>query len=209
MKVFISAIIGYLLGSVSFSIILSRLLFGKDVRKRGSGNAGATNMARNFGKTAGILTLAGDMLKAALALTVGHHLAGDGGMAAAGLFCLLGHCYPAFYGFKGGKGVAVGAIIVLAAGWKIFACCAAAFFVTALLSKKVSLGSIFACLAAIAAALVFTENNSVQGMVVLAASIIVVKHSANISRLKRGKESNFRCAQDEKMSLHDSRNREE
>ena len=81
--------IGYFLGSVSFSIILSRLLFGKDVRKRGSGNAGATNMARNFGKTAGILTLAGDALKAAVALVIGHHLAGDGGRAAA---CVLPLC---------------------------------------------------------------------------------------------------------------------
>lgn len=209
MKVFISAVIGYILGSVSFSIILSRLLFGKDVRKRGSGNAGATNMARNFGKTAGILTLLGDALKAAAALVLGHFLAGEGGMATAGLCCLAGHCFPVFYGFKGGKGVAVGVVLALAAGWEIFACCVAAFLLAALLSKKVSLGSIAGCVAAIIGALVFSESSVIQGMVVLAATIIVFKHSGNISRLKRGKESDFHCAEDEKMSFHDNRNQEE
>ena len=118
MTIVLSALIAYVLGSLNFSIILSKTIFRQDVREGGSGNAGATNMARRFGKSAGILTLLGDMLKAAAALYIGHLLAGEWGMAVAGPFCQLGHCFPAYYHFKGGKGVSVGLVIGFAACWQ-------------------------------------------------------------------------------------------
>ena len=93
---------GYLLGSVSISIILSRML-GTDVRKKGSGNAGATNMARTFGLLAGFATLAGDFLKAVIVMFVGYRLCGDWGLMAGGMACTTGHCFPIFYGFRGGN----------------------------------------------------------------------------------------------------------
>ena len=96
---------GYLLGSVSISIILSRML-GTDVRKKGSGNAGATNMARTFGLLAGFATLAGDFLKAVIVMYAGYRLCGDWGLMAGGMACTTGHCFPIFYGFRGGKGLA-------------------------------------------------------------------------------------------------------
>ena len=101
---------GYLLGSLSASVLLSRLGWGRDVRKHGSGNAGATNMARVFGLGAGFATLAGDMLKAAAATYLGMRLLGDAGIAAGGVACMLGHCFPVFHEFHGGKGISVGSL---------------------------------------------------------------------------------------------------
>ena len=118
MKILLSAVIAYVLGSLSFSIVLSKFLFRKDVREGGSGNAGATNMARSFGKLAGALTLVGDMLKTALAVIIGKYLAGDWGIIVACICCQLGHCFPAYYRFKGGKGVAVGLAVTFVVGWQ-------------------------------------------------------------------------------------------
>ena len=95
MKIVLSALIAYVLGSASFSIVLSRLMYRKDVREEGSGNAGATNMARSFGKLAGALTLLGDVLKTVLAVVIGRSLAGDWGVVVSCLGCQIGHCFPA------------------------------------------------------------------------------------------------------------------
>ena len=118
----IVVVAGYLLGSLSISILLSKNLLGRDVRRHGSGNAGATNMARVFGMHAGLLTLAGDMLKAAAAMLLGFWLLGDTGMALGGVACLLGHCFPVLHGFKGGKGVSSGAMVALMIDWRVFLC---------------------------------------------------------------------------------------
>ena len=124
---------GYLLGSVSISIILSRML-GTDVRKKGSGNAGATNMARTFGLLAGFATLAGDFLKAVIVMYAGYRLCGDWGLMAGGMACTTGHCFPIFYGFRGGKGISVGAAIGLAIDWRVFLGIVAVFLSAAFLS---------------------------------------------------------------------------
>ena len=113
----IVVVAGYLLGSLSISILLSKNLLGRDVRRHGSGNAGATNMARVFGMHAGLLTLAGDMLKAAAAMLLGFWLLGDTGMALGGVACLLGHCFPVYFKFKGGKAVSAGAAVGLMVSW--------------------------------------------------------------------------------------------
>lgn len=106
------ALLSYLVGSLNFSILISRF-YGKDVRDGGSGNAGATNMTRQFGKKAGIFTFIGDFLKAALLTIVGIMIFGRLGGLIAGLFCIIGHAFPLYFRFKGGKGVACVTAVVL------------------------------------------------------------------------------------------------
>lgn len=101
---FACAAIAYLFGSINCGILLSKI-YGKDVRKLGSGNAGTTNMMRTFGKKAGIITFIGDFVKASLALIACRIIFGVEGAFIGGIFCILGHAYPVYFGFRGGKGV--------------------------------------------------------------------------------------------------------
>lgn len=109
----LSAVIAYLLGSFNTAVVVCRKLYGEDVRNYGSGNAGMTNAFRAFGKKAGFLTLAGDAFKAFLAVALAFIFLGERGSYVAGFFCLVGHSFPCFFGFRGGKGVVVSAITVL------------------------------------------------------------------------------------------------
>ena len=136
-----AGIIGYLLGSVSAAVILSRRVFGGDVRKQGSGNAGATNVARVFGMRAGLLTLAGDVLKTALSMFLGGLLAGAEGSAVAAAACMLGHCFPLYFQFHGGKGVSVGAAIATYLDWRLILIILAVFLIVYFCCRKVSLAS--------------------------------------------------------------------
>ena len=184
---------GYLLGSVSVSIILSRLL-GTDVRKKGSGNAGATNMARNFGLLAGFATLAGDFLKAVIVMYVGHRLCGDWGLMAGGMACTTGHCFPLFYDFRGGKGISVGAAIGLMIDWRVFVGIVVVFLIGAFLSKKASFGSLCAAVAIVALALLLAMPLPKLLLAIYAAVIAVFQHRANIKRLSEGTEPDFKAA---------------
>ena len=183
---------GYLLGSVSFSIILSRML-GTDVRKKGSGNAGATNMARNYGLLAGFATLAGDFLKAAIVMYAGY-LCGDWGLMAGGAACTTGHCFPVFYEFRGGKGISVGAAIGLAIDWRVFVGIVIVFLIAAFLSKKASLGSVCAAVAVVILAIVFAVPLPRLLLAIYAAVLAVFQHRANIKRLADGTEPDFKAA---------------
>ena len=118
LKFILVIIAAYVMGSLSISIFMSRHVLGRDIRRAGSGNAGATNMARVYGMSAGVLTLGGDMCKTAAAMLLGYLVLGDRGMAAAGMACMAGHCYPLLHGFKGGKGVSAGAAIALCIDWR-------------------------------------------------------------------------------------------
>lgn len=184
---------GYLLGSVSISIILSRML-GVDVRKKGSGNAGATNMARSYGLVAGFATLAGDFLKAAVVMFVAYRLCGDWGLLAGGAACITGHCFPIFYDFRGGKGISVGAAIGLAIDWRVFVGIVIVFLIAAFLSKKVSLGSLCAAVAVVILSFVFAVPLPRLLLAIYAASLAIFQHRANIRRLSAGEEPDFRAA---------------
>jgi glycerol-3-phosphate acyltransferase PlsY len=140
----ISAGAGYLLGSFNVGVLLSKYAYHDDVRNHGSGNAGATNMARTFGLKAGALTLGGDMLKGVTSMWLGLKLAGKPGLALAGASCVAGHCWPVYYGFKGGKGVAVGAAVALMIDPRVFLSAMGVFAAAAFGSKKVSVGSLSA-----------------------------------------------------------------
>ena len=108
MKLLLCAIAGYLLGSISVSILVTKYIFHDDLRQQGSGNAGATNAARVYGLGAGVLTFAGDFAKSILAMLLGRGLGGVTGLAVGGAACLLGHCFPIYFKFKGGKAVSAG-----------------------------------------------------------------------------------------------------
>ncbi len=197
LKYIFIVVCGYLLGSVSISIILSRML-GTDVRKKGSGNAGATNMARSFGLLAGFATLAGDFLKAVIVMYIGYRLCGDWGLMAAGAACTTGHCFPIFYDFRGGKGISVGAAIGLAIDWRVFIGIVAVFLIAAFLSKKASLGSVCAAVALVILTVVFTALHLIALprllLALYAAVLAVFQHRANIKRLSEGTEPDFKAA---------------
>ncbi len=189
---------GYLLGSLSSSLLLSRFGWGRDVRKHGSGNAGATNMARVFGLGAGFATLAGDMLKAAAAIWLGYRLLGDVGLAAGGCACILGHCFPVFHQFRGGKGISVGAMIGLAIDWRVFVGIVVVFLIVAFLTKKVSAGSLAASVSIIVFALVFHVSTPRLILAIFAMCLAIFQHRSNIKRLAEGTEADFKAAEPEK-----------
>lgn len=140
------ALIGYFLGSVNFAVVISRLKFKDDIRRHGSGNAGATNMTRTYGKAAGVATLAGDILKAIVSVLIARFLVGDIWAYLAGMCCALGHAFPCYYRFKGGKCVAVTAAMALALEPLAFLAIFLIFVVMVGFTKYVSLGSISAAL---------------------------------------------------------------
>ncbi len=150
--VFLSIAVSYLLGSVNSAIIISKVMYGDDIRRHGSGNAGLTNMLRTYGKAAAVLTLVGDMLKTALAILFTAIIFGfqyqgaislnDGYCYIAGVFAVFGHVFPIFYGFKGGKGVLVTATMALILTPIPFLILLVLFAVIVAMSKYVSLGSV-------------------------------------------------------------------
>ena len=198
LKYALIAVIAYLLGSVSVAVLLTRDALGSDVRKQGSGNAGATNVARVFGLKAGIFTLVGDMVKAALSGLAGVLIGGQTGLAVACLACLVGHCWPVYFGFKGGKGVSVAGCIALMLDWRFFLALVAWFAIMAILSRRVSFAS---CTSAVVYPLLYLHFNrgmSVQlAVCIIMAMIVLILHRGNIARLIHGTEPEFH-AKDEK-----------
>ncbi len=194
------ALIGYLLGSLNFALILSGKMYKDDIRKHGSKNAGTTNMMRTYGNKAAGLTILGDMLKAVVAVILGALLMGlyFGGYAAA-LGCVVGHVFPVFFGFKGGKGVATAAAAILVLNPLAFLCVLGVFLLSVLFTRYISLGSVLG-----AAVFPLITFYTCYGSKTLAAGsgfaflcafiiavIVIVKHHANLSRLAHGTESKF------------------
>ena len=192
-------VVSYLLGSLSFSIIFSRMI-GRDIRKQGSGNAGATNMTRVFGWAAGVATLAFDMLKGVAAMLIGRALLGDVGVCLGGIGSLVGHCWPVFHDFKGGKGISIGAAIGLMIDWRVCVTIIAVFLIVALLSKKVSLGSVCAAVAIVPATFVFAPRPPMIALAVFGMVVAVCRHAENIKRLLAGTEPDFRAGKGAKQS---------
>ncbi len=199
LKYLICFALSYVLGSLSLSIIVSGGLFGKDIRSMGSGNAGATNMARVFGWSAGILTLLGDAAKAVICMVLGNLWLGDMGLSLAAFGCILGHCYPVLHDFKGGKGVSVGGAIAFGVDWRVGLAVVGAFLVGALLSKKVSVGSICGAIAITAAALIFGVGTPKLVLSILSMALVIFRHRANISRLIAGTEPDFKAGKSHKI----------
>lgn len=205
LKYILTAVCAYFLGSVSVSILLSRGIMNADVRAHGSGNAGATNMARVFGLRMGAVTLAGDMLKAAMAMLLGFALLGERGMCVAGALCLVGHCYPALHEFRGGKGVSVGTAVFLAADWRVLAVAVVFFALAAFLSRKVSLGSLAAAVSGFAAAAYLALPLPRLLLVAFTMLLVILRHRENIIRLVRGTEPDFTLGSAKRRRADESR----
>jgi glycerol-3-phosphate acyltransferase PlsY len=190
--------LGYFLGSIPFGLILAKLFGGSDVRSAGSGNIGATNVARVVGPTAGILTLLLDTGKGACAVWLAGRYTDHSAAATmlAGLAALIGHCFPVWLKFKGGKGVAtaLGVYLMLA---PLAVLAAVAFFVAVVLAwRYVSLGSISAAAAMPLLVYFLWAPGHAPPLVVtfgtlIAAALIIIKHDANLQRLMDGTEPKF------------------
>ncbi|MCX7773748.1 MAG: glycerol-3-phosphate 1-O-acyltransferase PlsY [Clostridia bacterium] len=193
-KIILSAVIGYLLGSINTSLVVGKLFYRTDVRDHGSGNAGATNTLRTLGKGAAIAVVVGDLLKGIIACLIGRYLAGElmpgvyAGEYLAGMFAVLGHNWPIYFGFKGGKGVMTSFAVVLMFSPLAALLCLAGFVIIVAITKYVSLGSIVCAVLFPIIALVLGEPLMLVLVGAFLALLIVVRHMANIQRLLNGTE---------------------
>lgn len=193
-------ILAYAIGSISFAVLVSRAFGLPDPRSYGSGNPGATNVMRSGKKAAAILTLLGDGAKGWLAVFLAQQLAptwgvGDMGIAAAALAVFIGHVFPVFFGFKGGKGVATAAGIMLALNLWLGLAVVATWLLTFAFSRYSSLSAILAAGLAPLYAAIFLPPLYV-GMLVVLAALLIWRHRANIRKLLQGEESSFKKAQE-------------
>lgn len=192
LRYFIIILTGYLLGSLNFSIIISKLTDGKDIRRFGSGNAGITNYIRSFGTKSALGVLAGDVIKCVVAVIIAGCLMGFMGKLVAGISVILGHMFPIYFGFKGGKGVLTTAAFVLMLDWRIFLIGIGLFIVIVLLTRYVSLGSMVGVSVVPVCVYFFYDGNWwFVGATILIAAIVIFMHRANIKRLLNGTESKF------------------
>ena len=204
-------IIPYLLGSMNFGVMISRRRFHDDVRTHGSGNAGATNMLRTYGWKAAVLTMAGDMLKAVVAVGLGYLIGGINaevtgagmtyrivdqfGAAIAGLFVMLGHMFPIFFKFKGGKGVATSGVVIFMISPIAGVICLAIFLIVVIGTRYVSLGSVMGLvfypivLNAFSRAYDPPRNSTACMISVLMAVLVVLMHRENLKRIINRTES--------------------
>ena len=187
----LSALAGYLLGSLNSSLIVGKL-YGVDVREHGSGNAGTTNALRTMGKKAALLVLLGDILKGVLAYIAGYYIYGGGtGGMLGGTAAVLGHVWPVYFGFRGGKGVLTSFAVLLMFDWQLALGLLGVFAVIVLLTRYVSLGSVIAAVLFPAAAAVLGRGAGEIIFSAVIAALIVIKHYSNIGRLLNGTESKF------------------
>ena len=193
---------GYLLGCIIFGILISKGLYHDDVRTHGSGSAGMTNMLRTYGKGPAALTLLADALKAVVSILIGRLIWGIVGAYMAGLACMLGHVFPAFYKFKGGKGVVVAAVTVLMTNWKVGLILLLFFVILVAGTRFISLGSVM-CMLIYPLLLSRLLGNAPQITILFAFGltlIVVLKHTSNIKRLLNGTENKISFTKKDKKA---------
>ena len=192
-KYIATAVIGYLLGNISLGVLVAQAFGVRDIRKHGSGNSGSTNVLRTLGWLPGVMTLVGDCLKGLAACALGKWLCGIPGMLLGGVFAVIGHDYPVFFGFKGGKGIATSwAMIIAYNPWLGLGHLLLVVAVTAV-TGYVSVGSIVCCFAFPISTAVMFRGQPYSPLYVLAAAVLgllaVYRHRENIVRLARGEEN--------------------
>lgn len=225
LAILLTALAAYLLGSINSAIIVTRITAREDIRKYGSGNAGATNVLRSQGKLPAVITTAGDLLKSFAAVLIGgwllthvwllpieevalfdaagrliqplekYRLIGE---YLAGFFCVIGHLFPLYFGFRGGKGVLTTFGMMLILDWRVALLSLLMFILVVAVSRMVSLGSVLAALTMAVLTFVFRlfvykqEMGTVlfcTCMAVLIAAILIIKHIPNLKRIANGTES--------------------
>ena len=189
-------LVAYLLGSINFAIIFSKKFAGFDVREKGSKNAGTTNVLRTVGKKAAALTLLFDILKgvvavlfASIAAKIWNETDSEVLKYLAGLFAIIGHTLPIYYGFKGGKGVATSLGVLLVVNPQIGIICLVFALIIMIATKWVSLGSILAATLFPVLTVFMTENFGAKIISILIGLLVIFNHRANIKRLKEGTEN--------------------
>jgi glycerol-3-phosphate acyltransferase PlsY len=192
-------VVAYLIGSVSFAVVVSWGFGLPDPHTYGSGNPGATNVLRTGRKAAAVLTLLGDAAKGAIALWLARRLApefdvGEITLAAVALAVFLGHLFPVYFRFKGGKGVSTAAGILLALDLRIAGVVLLVWLLVVLASRYSSLGAIVAALAAPVATVYFLGWGPFAWMVLAMTALLLWRHRANIGRLMDGSESRIRLS---------------
>lgn len=191
MKLFIIAAISYLCGSFSSSVVVSKVFLHKDLRDYGSGNAGLTNSYRLMGGKLTLLVLLGDVLKAVIGVSIGGWLLGPLGRLIAGAFVMVGHMFPLFFGFRGGKGVLTGATMLLLFDWRVFLIAFSLFVLSVAITRWVSLGSILGALSFPITTYIFYHDVTMTILAALMGGAVIVAHHGNIGRILSGTERRF------------------
>ena len=207
----LGAVIAYFLGSLNFGVLLSKLKYRDDVRTHGSGNAGMTNMLRTYGKAAAVATFGGDALKTIIAIVISALLTGMIGAYVAGLFCVIGHNFPIYFGFKGGKGVVTAAFTVLCLDPIVFFILLVVFILVVVTTKYVSVASILCMLMYPMVLYNFTPNPFERIKVIFALVIsvlIIFMHRENIVRLRQGKENKISVGKSKKKAKAEAKKNE-
>ncbi len=202
----LTMLLSYLLGSFNFAIIVTRLFSHDDIREKGSGNAGATNVLRSQGKLPALLTTLGDIAKSFAAVLLSEYVIfpllgcaayGRYGAYLAGLLCIIGHLYPLYFGFRGGKGVLATLGMMLVLDWQVALISLGVFIILVVIFRMVSLGSVFAAVTmAITTFIKLKFFDGVTGgelgfctaVAVLIAALLIMKHTDNIKRIMNGTE---------------------
>lgn len=194
------AVIAYLIGSINFSVIISKKMAGFDLREKGSGNAGSTNVLRTVGKKAAAITLICDILKGVISILLAKLISNiwkdlDGALLVqlAGIFAIIGHTFPIFFKFKGGKGVATSLGVLLTTNWQIGLICLVFALVLIILTQMVSVGSIAAAILYPVLTIFITQNYIVPGTYIISsiilAVLVVFNHRSNVKRILTGTEN--------------------
>ena len=193
------AVVAYLCGCFNGAVIVSKYILRNDVRRHGSGNAGLTNFYRTYGGPLTLVVILTDVIKAVVAILVSVFLMGRFagpewvvlGKYWAGVFCLLGHMFPCMFKFKGGKGILSGGTIALMMDWRIALVVWGGFLVLAILTRWVSLGSIWAGASFPFATWFVYHDAAVTLLAIFIGALVVWKHRGNLKRILRGEESKF------------------
>ena len=192
-KIILSAVLGYLLGCIPTGVLVARIYGVRDIRTLGSGNSGTTNVLRNLGWLPSVLTLVGDCLKGYAACLIGRQLGGDAGMLAGGLCAILGHDFPVFMGFKGGKGIATSLGLIIAINPWLALALLAVQIVAVALTRYMSVASLITTVA-FPILVIFTERGRENfplflGAACIASLLSLFGHRSNIQRLIKGEEN--------------------
>ena len=197
-SVFVVVLLSYFLGCFNGAVLISSFVIRDDIRGHGSGNAGLTNFYRTYGARYALGVILLDMGKTAVATVIGgymfHCLYEDWtlGVLVAGLSCIIGHIFPAFYEFKGGKGILAGSILVIMLDWRMALVAWSLFFLSVVLTRFVSLGSIMAAASVGVTAFFLYDRPVYIILAVVTAALVIWSHRSNVVRLLKGNENKFK-----------------